>query len=573
MSSKKETKKHLKNIHRCLRHLSCLVGFECHISENPSTTILFGNAGHANNIGKSDLMSYLKNCNFHQMDFKVYFPAGKQFSLLTSDSVIAASDLLEINGCLLKNNKIYCSFIQEKLDFEEFAHGLVPPGLKVLEEIVTKETELHLLKYFMTEIDSNVQHTSQDSLKNRRTLHFGYKFDYSTNRVDLQAPLENPIPLVVQEVIRSIKPRIRIKPNQLTVNIYQPGQGIPKHVDTHSVFTTEVLSISLGSSTIMDFKNPSSGKILPVLIPERSLTIMSGESRYLWHHGITPRKVDALDSDVVERKLRISLTLRECTSEPCKCSYPSQCDSQNFGKPLFHEQKASEIEQSFVSDVYEEIAEHFSNTRHSPWPGVVKFLDSIPSHSLVVDVGCGNGKYLGVRHDISTIGNDNSFNLCKISREKQHEVFSCNALSIPMRDSTFDAAICIAMLHHITTEQRRLQVLQNLASLLRPGGLCLVTVWAQEQHLDLDGTDTVKPCPTDSTDDGVGRRHFDSQDVFVDWRKPGAVSGKENTVFHRYYHVFKEGELDSLVAQVDDVEMVKVTYEKANWCVVFRKVS
>lgn len=45
--------------------------------------------------------------------------------------------------------------------------------------------------------------------------------------------------------------------------------------------------------------------------------------------------------------------------------------------------------------VYEEIASHFSDTRHKPWPNVLAFVQALPLGSLVVDVGCGNGKYFG----------------------------------------------------------------------------------------------------------------------------------------------------------------------------------
>ena len=115
----------------------------------------------------------------------------------------------------------------------------------------------------------------------------------------------------------------------------------------------------------------------------------------------------------------------------------------------------------------------------------------------------------------------------------------------------------------------------NLASLLAPGGLGLVTVWAQEQHLDLTSSEPCKPCPTDGTELGVGRRHFDSQDVFVDWqlKKPGSLPKEgESKLYYRYYHVFKEGELTELIGHVSGIELVEVTYEKANWCLVFRKL-
>ena len=411
-------------------------------------------------------------------------------------------------------------------------------------------------------------------LKNRATLHYGYRFDYKTNLVDLSAPLDQPIPEVLGDVLLKIKPYISISPDQLTVNIYQPGQGIPKHVDTHSIFTHEILSVSLGSDVAMDFKQPLSGSIIPVVIPARSLTVMTGESRYLWHHGIARRKADGID-DVSVRQLRISLTLRECTSVPCKCSYPSQCDSQNYGKPQFElssDNDARNIESRYVTDVYEEIAEHFSHTRHTPWPGVMKFINSQPAFSVIADVGCGNGKYLGTRSDAFLFGNDNSLNLCSICKGRGHEIFACNALNIPLRDEMCDSVICIAMLHHITTLTRRVAVLQNLVNLLKPGGRGLVTVWAQNQYLDVDDTDDIRPCNTNPSEGGIGRRQFDSQDVFVDWQKQSTASINEKTQkFFRYYHVFNEVELRELFNQVRNVGVESIVYEKANWFATFTK--
>lgn len=46
------------------------------------------------------------------------------------------------------------------------------------------------------------------------------------------------------------------------------------------------------------------------------------------------------------------------------------------------------------SQVYEEISNHFNETRHKQWPSVTKFLRSLEKGTLLLDVGCGNGKYL-----------------------------------------------------------------------------------------------------------------------------------------------------------------------------------
>lgn len=50
-------------------------------------------------------------------------------------------------------------------------------------------------------------------------------------------------------------------------------------------------------------------------------------------------------------------------------------------------------------------------------------------------------------------------------------------------------------------------------------------------------------------------------------------SGGSQT-FHRYYHVFKEGELDYLInTYVDNLHIINSYYDHANWCIVAEKVN
>ena len=42
--------------------------------------------------------------------------------------------------------------------------------------------------------------------------------------------------------------------------------------------------------------------------------------------------------------------------------------------------------------------------------------------------------------------------------------------------------LCIAVLHHISTVERRIAMLAELARVLRCGGRAIVTVWASEQE-------------------------------------------------------------------------------------------
>ena len=87
------------------------------------------------------------------------------------------------------------------------------------------------------------------------------------------------------------------------------------------------------------------------------------------------------------------------------------------------DKRALSIEQESVHRVYDIIAGHFSDTRYKvsaptlsrttafqanlqAWPLIERFLKEIPPGSVGLDVGCGNGKYLGVNPHIFMIGSD-----------------------------------------------------------------------------------------------------------------------------------------------------------------------
>ncbi|KAL0323188.1 UNVERIFIED_CONTAM: tRNA (carboxymethyluridine(34)-5-O)-methyltransferase [Sesamum angustifolium] len=145
-------------------------------------------------------------------------------------------------------------------------------------------------------------------------------------------------------------------------------------------------------------------------------------------------------------------------------------------------QATPEIEKKYVHRVYDAIAPHFSSTRFAKWPKVQTFLNSLPSGSLVLDAGCGNGKYLGLNPNCYFIGCDISAPLINICADKGHEVLVADAVNLPYRSGYGDAAISIAVLHHLSTEIRRKKAVEELIRVVKPGGLVLITVWAREQE-------------------------------------------------------------------------------------------
>ncbi|CAI5739643.1 unnamed protein product [Peronospora destructor] len=85
------------------------------------------------------------------------------------------------------------------------------------------------------------------------------------------------------------------KPDQITMNEYLPGQGIAFHFNTHSAFTTTIATLIICSEVVMDFRHPDGIQNEGVLLPARSLAVMSGASRYISEHAIVPRTFDVID--------------------------------------------------------------------------------------------------------------------------------------------------------------------------------------------------------------------------------------------------------------------------------------
>lgn len=214
---------------------------------------------------------------------------------------------------------------------------------------------------------------------------------------------------------------------------------------------------------------------------------------------------------------------------------------------------AQRLEIEHVHEVYEAIAPHFSSTRYSKWPRVVRFLESIPHGSIIADAGCGNGKYLDISSGLYTIGSDRSKALVSICKRKGKEAIVSDVLSLPYRSECFDAVISIAVIHHLSTETRRREAIKEMLRVLRPSGKMLVYVWAFEQTGRFEGK-------------------FEDQDALVPWKLPQRFANENSgsSEYHRYYHLFKEGELEQLVNGFGG-EIIEHGYDSQNWFAVVSK--
>lgn len=336
---------------------------------------------------------------------KIFLLPGKSCSFVefvNVDSAISAFENIHGKLNITQNEKpLYLSYVKTlPKDINADSNFELPPGLIVLKEFINEHEE----KTLLTRCDFN-DLSSTGNLKFRQVKHYGYEFRYDTNNVDKSSPLLKGIPIECDFLWERLKKEtcIDFVPDQLTINFYKPGHGIPSHVDTHSAFEDPIVSLSLGSSIVMEFKH-ADGRHFKVHLPKRSLLIMSKESRYDWSHGIVPRKYDIIGTPngltVSERSDRTSFTFRKIRKGECDCIFKTKCDSYIKNKNTIENTIANELENVHVYNVYENIASHFSETRHTPWPNVLQFVQSLEKGSILIDVGCGNGKYLGHIRDI-----------------------------------------------------------------------------------------------------------------------------------------------------------------------------
>jgi alkylated DNA repair protein alkB family protein 8 len=301
-----------------------------------------------------------------------------------------------------------------------------------------------------------------------------------------------------------------------------------------------------------------------------------------------------------------------------------------------------------VHAVYDAIATQWHHTRGKRgvlWPSATEFVQNLEEGSVVADVGCGDGKYFPAVWEAGSyvIGTDISLPLLETSfdesylaattsdgaativpdsrrvsphrkaLQKRPAVAVADCMSVPLRTGSCDAAICIAVMHHLSTADRRIRCLEELTRIVRPNGRIHVQAWAMEQaansrrrfaatdvfvpfnaqpkYLDKvsdsrNGPKATQP-PRDSGPSSSNAGGTESQPAAaaVDpsksvaelyseaYEKADFDERKGLVVFQRYCHMYREGEMEGLVQQVPGVRLVESGYESGNHYVILQVMA
>lgn len=195
------------------------------------------------------------------------------------------------------------------------------------------------------------------------------------------------------------------------------------------------------------------------------------------------------------------------------------------------------MEEQYVKNVYETIANNFSSTRFSKWNWITDFVISKPLNSNILDIGCGNGRNM-LYEGYNFTGIDNCENFIKICINRGLNVLAGDMTNIPFKDNSFDYIICIASFHHLSTIERRQKALKEMKRILKPGGEILISVWSINQEHNK-------------------KLNFKYGNNMIPWKDK-----KTGKIEQRYYYIFEKSELTELISQ--EFQIKNWNYEHGN---------
>ncbi|MFB6246901.1 MAG: class I SAM-dependent methyltransferase [Candidatus Pacearchaeota archaeon] len=169
--------------------------------------------------------------------------------------------------------------------------------------------------------------------------------------------------------------------------------------------------------------------------------------------------------------------------------------------------------------VWDDIAEEWHEFKQNPSKNVIKFLEN--KKGKILDIGSGSGRHLLEvnKENKEFYLTDFSEKMIEFAKKRAEELGIKNkthfevseADSLPYKNNFFDAIICIATLHCLQTEEKRLNAISEIYRVLKPGSETLIEVWNKN-------SDRFKNAP---------------KEKYIAWRDKG----------QRYYYLYEREEI------------------------------
>jgi tRNA (uracil-5-)-methyltransferase TRM9 len=210
-------------------------------------------------------------------------------------------------------------------------------------------------------------------------------------------------------------------------------------------------------------------------------------------------------------------------------------------------------------EFYARFGESFSATRHRIQPGVRRVLGRLNGDESILDLGCGNGElarelakgghrgpYLGLDFSLPLLreaeGQFGDLLVRFIEADLTQLAVISNQLFV---NGHWSVVAAFAVLHHIPSQELRLNILRVVKQLVKADGLFIHSNW---QYLNSEKLKArIQPWEAAS----ISARDVDPGDYLLDWRSGGKGL--------RYVHHFDEQELDEL-ARTSGFQVIDTFY-------------
>ena len=223
---------------------------------------------------------------------------------------------------------------------------------------------------------------------------------------------------------------------------------------------------------------------------------------------------------------------------------------------------------TIVKNNYEEIAEHFSETRKKYiWPELKEIASKVKEGQTILDLGCGNGRLIeAFNKKINYFGIDQSEALIKLAKKRypDYSFITGNALTLNKINfkgkgfpQKFDYIFSIAVLQHIPGKQKRIELIKSLKNNLKPEGKIVFSnwnMWEIPKYKKLIYKTFLLKL--------IGKNSLDFGDVIFDWKDSSG-----NITSRRYYHAFTKKELKKIFKKAG-FKIDKIYKDKYNFYII-----
>lgn len=200
------------------------------------------------------------------------------------------------------------------------------------------------------------------------------------------------------------------------------------------------------------------------------------------------------------------------------------------------------------SDFYDTVVASFDLSRAYPWKGWGKIalrLKSSGKRQKVLDLGCGNGRFIKFLQqkslNVEYTGIDRSKGLISLAKERYEgrgvsfvEMDFLNE-KLPWRGE-YDLVVSFGVFHHLPGEASRVKLLKEIYKVLRSGGEFIVTFWRFANDL------SIKSKVYDWEEINIEPKDVDENDYLLGW------SGEKGV--YRYCHHYTPSEAVKLMEKV-----------------------